>query len=65
MNVSATARGDLGDLRMGPRELKPSDFSKLRMTQMSVAVGKAGLITLSLKPEAWLVACSLPPGGIE
>lgn len=54
MNVSAAARGDLGDLRTGLRGLKPSDFSKLWMTPVSGTVGKAALVTLSLKPEAWL-----------
>lgn len=51
LNVSAAAWGDLGT---GERGLKPSDFSKLWMTQMSAAVGTTGLVTLFLKPGAWL-----------
>lgn len=50
LNVSATT---WGDLRTGQRGAKPSDFSRLQMTQMSAAVGKA---SCNFVPEAraWL-----------
>lgn len=50
--MSQPQLGETWGQERGGGGVKPSYFSKLWMTQMSAAVGKTGLVTLSLKPGA-------------